>query len=351
MKEFYPWSTTVYEKSMKDYKAGRLSILDVQLSGGCNYACIYCDSPDRNIGSNINLNHLENLIKQEQGRYDWMFICGLGEPLYGENKDSFLRLLSICKDNEIKCSVFTNGSNVDELVLSYVQNEVLYPVIKIDTFSLDLAKELYGTSQAKQTLGTIETLLMIAHKQKKPCCNIGASIVPSTKNINEIPSIVKICIENDVFPLIGQLEYAGKAKDNYHELLLTKDQLYVLKNEVNNIVGTQYKVPICPSVIAGIHMSSNGFVTVDKRSGLSCGWFWLETPQTEKLCNVNTLSSLIEAETKILEYRKMIIADITVFCNKIEEHPFGGCGGNIKDLINEYVKMQNAILNTSKKVN
>jgi len=344
MKEFYPWSIDVNNSTIEKYKSGRFSILDVQLSGKCNYACVYCDSPDRNETSNINLDHLENLIRQESDTYEWMFICGLGEPLCKGNKNIFLQLLELCKNTGIKCSCFTNGSNIDENVVAFIRENILYPIIKIDTFSSELAKELYGTSQVQKTLSNVELFLKIAHDNiAMPYCQIAASIVPTIKNFNEIPAIVKHCIENNVFPLIGQLEYAGKAMAKYNELCLTKEQLLKLKNDVSASIGTEYKTPICPSVIAGIHICSDGFISVDKDSGLSCSWFWLKTPQKIKLCKVNDISSFSEAEEKILEYRKKTINNMTTLCTQIEEYPFGGCGGNIKDLANEYVRIHEAI--------
>jgi MoaA/NifB/PqqE/SkfB family radical SAM enzyme len=344
MKEFYPWSIDINNSTIRKYMTGRFSVLDVQVSGKCNYGCIYCDSPDRSETSNINFDHLENLIRQEHDKYEWMFICGLGEPLCEDNRITFLRLLELCKETGIKCSSFTNGSKIDENVLAFIREKILYPIIKVDTFSLEFAEELYGTSQVQKTLNNVELLFKIAHDNvDMPYCQIAASIVPTLKNLNEIPAIVKRCVENNVFPLIGQLEYAGKAIVKYHDLCLTREQLLKLKNDISASIGMEYRTPVCPSVISGIHICNDGYISVDKYSGLSCSWFWLKTPQKMKLCKVNDISSFSEAEEKILEYRKTTINNMASLCVQIEEHPFGGCGGNIKDLANEYVKIHEAI--------
>jgi len=343
MKEFYPWSTTTYEKAIEKYKAGRLSTLDVQISAQCNYSCRDCDSPERNIKSNLDYEHLETLIRQEPGSYDWMFICGVGEPLWGKNQEDSLRMLDLCKRMGIRCSVFTNGSDMTEQVLSYVRDGVLYPVIKMDTFCPSQAEKIYGTSEAYRTLEATKVLFEIARSSQEQHYAIAASIVPTVKNIDEIPNIVKSCVENNVFPLVAQLECAGKAKENFETSMLNDEQLLNLKDTINSIIGGEYKIPKCPSVVAGIHFSINGTVTVDKRSGLSCGWFWLEDPQMIELCQVSQISSLIEAERKIMNYRKTVIDDVAVLCNKIKEYPFGGCGGNIKGLLSDYVKIQNEL--------
>jgi MoaA/NifB/PqqE/SkfB family radical SAM enzyme len=344
MKEFLPWSKASYKQAIDKYIAGRLSIIDVQVSGKCNYNCVYCDSPDRNIPAVTDYDHLSELIRQDAEAYDWMFVCGLGEPLFSENKKALLRLLSLCRELSIKCTIFTNGSGIDDEILTYVKNGILYPLIKIDTFSFELATELYGTLNAHKTLEAIESLFAIAKNAGGEYAQIAASIVPTSRNLSEIATIVERCMEHSVFPLLGQLEYAGKAIGSYNELLLTKEQLLNIKKDIDCKIGGKYVVPICPSVIAGIHIASSGYVTVDKKSGLSCSWFWLETPNTVDLCAINDITSLRQAESRILEYRKAVLPDLFGIENQIEEHPFGGCGGNIKDLFSDYLKMQSSIV-------
>ena len=147
-----------------------------------------------------------------------------------------------------------------------------------------------------------------------------------------------------MFPLLGQLEYAGNAIGIYNELLLSREELIKLKEDISEVIGEEYKVPTCPSVIAGLHITNDGWVSVDKRSGLSCSWFWLETPQTVRLCEVNSISNFQEADYAIIEYRKRVMLQMAELTKKIEVHPFGGCGGNVKDLAEEYVKLQASLI-------
>lgn len=345
MKEFLPWSKTVNEQSINEYKKGHFPILDVQLSGVCNYNCVYCDSPNRNTPSKININYLKELISYGEHPYKWLFICGLGEPLFAKNKEVLLDLLDFCKSNNIKCTIFTNGSNIDESVISFIKEDILYPIIKIDTFSKGLANELYETREAEKNLDAIKLLFEISkNKHNNPFSHIAASIVPTSKNICEIQELVRICIEYDVFPLLGQLEYAGKAINQYNDLLLSKNDLINLKHQISSIIQEEYSVPICPSVISGIHINNNGFVSVDQKSGLSCSWFWLETPKTIDLCSVNEILSLTYAEKHIIDYRAKVLSSLPTLEKEVDEHPFGGCGGNIKDLFNQYIRIQEQLL-------
>ena len=177
---------------------------------------------------------------------------------------------------------------------------MLFPLVKIDSFSHTLLKELYGCSDsdAQKNLDTIQCCFDMTYNKPDDYYYIAASIVPTKLNYKEIPSLVQRCLEHRTFPLLGLLEYAGNAIGKYNELLLSRDELLNLKNKINDIINAEYKVPICPSVISGIHIHNNGYVSVDKKSGLSCSWFWLKTPETVNLCHVNDIELLQEAEKK-----------------------------------------------------
>ena len=99
-------------------------------------------------------------------------------------------------------------------------------------------------------------------------------------------------------------------------------------------------MPICPSVIAGIHITNEGWISVDKRSGLSCSWFWLEEPQIVKLCNINSLTSFDKANQLIINYRNKVYPQMKNLAKDVEEYPFGGCGGNVRELVFEYINLQ-----------
>lgn len=243
----------------------------------------------------------------------------------------------------MKCSIFTNGSQIDEVILDYVRDGILYPIIKIDTFSLEQSTALYGTKDAQKNLDAIERLFEVACNMDVGYCPVGASIVPTAKNLNEMVSIVQRCFENNVFPLLGQLEYAGNAISEYDALLLTREELLKLKADISEAIGEEYKVPICPSVIAGIHITNDGFVSADKKSGLSCSWFWLETPQTIQLCGINVIESFEEADRAVMRFRTSVIEQMAVLTEQIEEHPFGGCGGNVRDLARAYVELHSSM--------
>lgn len=68
MYEYLPWSKRVLDKSIVSYKKGIFPILDLELGGGCNLNCIYCDSPDRT-KKFTSMREVQNFI--ESGKIEW----------------------------------------------------------------------------------------------------------------------------------------------------------------------------------------------------------------------------------------------------------------------------------------
>lgn len=63
-----------------------------------------------------------------------------------------------------------------------------------------------------------------------------------------------------------------------------------------------------------------------------------------KLCEIKSISSFKEVDYAIFKYKESVIDQMTELTKTIEVHPFGGCGGNIKDLAEEYVKLQASLI-------
>ena len=334
MLEYLPWSKKVLADCQEKYIAGHFSVLDIELGGMCNLKCVYCDSPDRTKTFTARDN-IYNLIKS--GRFKWLFICGLGEPTFSDNKDELIRILELCKQYRVKCSMFSNLTNFDEALFKYVEDEVLYVMFKLDSLNADVIKELYGikATNIQPLFENVQKLLSLV-KIKENCTNICASIVPTTKNYDELEALVNFCVENNVFPLVGDLEDSGFGKKAYERLKLSDEELKLVKTKFLE----QYSIPICPSVLYGIHILYDGSIAVDESTGLSCHWFWLHEPQIWTLGKCWEYKSYEDIEQDIFEYRKAKMDYIKEIAPQIEELVFGGCGGDIRKLLIHYIQIK-----------
>lgn len=102
--------------------------------------------------------------------------------------------------------------------------------------------------------------------------------------------------------------------------------------------GVHYEIPVCPATISGIHITNTNHVIVDERTGLSCGWFWLDEPKMIKIGSIEDMT-LEEITTKIISYRKSKFADVIETEKALEPNPFGGCGGDAKALLSQYISI------------
>lgn len=335
MIEYMPWSKAVFSDCLKEYAEGCLNILDIELGGQCNYHCIYCDSPSRNKYCSISIEKIEKVFCLS--KIKWVFICGLGEPTYADNATLLKEILKLCEKYNSKCSIFTNLSRLDEEIESYISMGILNILFKYDSRNITDVMNLYGIPSANKQVYNINRLKKIV-KCVDNCTNLGASIVPTKINKDKIIDIVKDCLDNNIYPLIAELENSGEAQNYYDQLSLSNEELWDIKKEVSKLIDKDYCIPICPSVIFGMHIRYDGKVTVDEFTGLSCHWFWLEEPRTKVIGDFHEeeYEALVN---KIIKYRMERIQAIKCLLNKPIEFVFGGCGGDVAYMLNHYLNM------------
>lgn len=342
MIEYYPWSDLVVKETLSSFISSRFSIVDIQLGGGCNFSCVYCDTPDRTIKSNINFKWLDQELSK--GGIKWIFICGLGEPTHSDNIGQLKSVLRICQKNGVQCSMFTNLSLIDDEIKEYIRNGVLFILFKLDTLrSRVLAGELYGTKNLDRYFNEVLAIRDLV-KINDEKTNIAASIVPTQKNKSELNDVVNYCFDNGIFPLIGNLENSGNSIESYGNLVIEDVKLSEIKKKIEMERNLQYKIPICPSVIGGVHIDYEGKLIVDEDTGLSCHWFWLKEPKIKVLKKNVYDTSFEEIERTIMNYRMDRLPFVKNKLSESNPMVFGGCGGDVKDLLALYLDTMNKIV-------
>lgn len=336
MLEYLPWSKKILAENLKRYSEGYFSCLDIELGGECNYHCVYCDSPEREKKCTLAIEGIGNLLST--GLFKWVYICGLGEPTFNKNQRILIEILKYCDKYNAKCSVFSNLSQLTEELIYFIQKGVLHIFFKYDSYNPVITQTLYGTQNIKNQLRNIDRIKNLV-QVTDGVTNMAASIVPNRLNRDDIVLIVKECLEANIFPLLGELELSGKGETNYANLSLTSEELFQLKQEVEEALGEDYIIPVCPSVIAGIHFSHDGYITVDQYTGLSCHWFWLKEPQVERLIPFSKNTSLEQVANSIISYRNGRINQVREYLKQGNQigGAFGGCGGDVLYLFQQYV--------------
>lgn len=337
MIEYMPWSRTALKTYLKEYEKGRYSILEVELGGGCNLACKYCDSPDRKIKPQIDLDLAERILNEFN--YDWLFICGMGEPFVKPNYKKMIDILNVCERTNTKCSIFTNGIGVDDLIIKYIENGVLSVIVKLDSFEAEKSREIFGSNKNIDSIKIITDIKKEMRDNSNEYTNIAASIVPTIYNQDEIVGLVRWCIDNNIYPMIGDLEESGNAKEIFNQLSVSSEKKKLIKDEIKDLIGEEYRLPICPSVICGIKLSHDNYIIVDELTGLSCSWFWLTEAKLKKLIKVNDLQNFSNGVKKVSKYRTKTIENTKKLMKKTKNVSFGGCGGDIPLILKEFLEI------------
>lgn len=337
MFEFLPWSQKTLQEALAVYQnEARMSILDIELGGACNMCCIYCDTPSRKTTIKYDLQDIQQLLVD--GKISWLFICGLGEPTAHSNILHLKEMLKICSEYNVKCCMFSNIVNFDNELFSYVDSGVLYPMFKLDGLDPELLSSLYGVERDVIDRQLKNVFELSKHVNNDGLhTNICASIVLTSKNIDYLPKLIKWCEEKGIFPLIGDLEDAGKGQAIFNNLKVSENKLFELSNYIECRTGSKYAIPICPSVLFGVHINHLGDIVVDKLSGLSCHWFWLKEPEVEVLSSIKGIS-FSKASKLIIENRKIKRKNVQNIIPLVPQLVFGGCGGNIYELLEFYIK-------------
>lgn len=340
MIQYKPWSMSVVQTMAQKACEGVFTCLDIEVGDKCPYNCVYCESPSQNRISKLDINKVCLLLETKQ--FKWVYICGIGEPTFDSNEQQLLKILECCKQNDAKCSIFTNLSNLSDTLVKYIRDDVLYCAFKFDSQSVDIISELYNPSNIQEHIANIGKIVDLVHCDGETT-NIAASIVPTKYNINEIPNLIHWCLDHNIFPLVAQLEYTGAAKEVYEKLVVDDETLIKLNEDISQIAGEGYRVPFCPAIFAGISITYDNKIVVDRRTGLSCHSFWLDDPDLDVVCDDFSSLMTLEDITK-----RIIDARVDRYKNFMENRELfkydilGGCGGNRKDVFELYDKMLKA---------
>ena len=277
---YAPWARNNFIEMLNNYSEGPLA-LDIQLGGGCNLKCWYCDSSGcRHYVNAVDLKIIRRLI--EKGSIKQIYICGLGEPTEKSNISKLKEIILMAEAYGIKVSMYTNILNMDNDLFEHLRKGTLNVLYKHDTNVINSMKEIYRcSSEFAQIISEHMERIKecVRYDDETRTTNIGASIVPTKINVEEIPGIIETCFENHIYPLPLDLEKAGEATDEkvYTELKLDENSLLRIKNIMRG--HHIHKVDMCPATPLSAHITNLNFAVTSKTTGSSCAWSSLKNPE------------------------------------------------------------------------
>jgi MoaA/NifB/PqqE/SkfB family radical SAM enzyme len=275
------------------------------------------------------------ILALEKYGLKYIYTCGLGEPFEDEKLRS---LIDLAGEKGIRISLFSNGILIDKAKAKWLFKNKVGIILKMDTFNeqhFDTILNKKGA--ARKVYRSMQNLLDAGFGSEDPeYTNLAFSIVPTKINYAEIPEVFDFALAHGIFPSVGELEYAGLAKQAAHtrQLLLTQAQLHKLHTEVDRKISANYMRPICPSIVSGIHIDNIGNCLVDKKTGLNCKWFMLQDPDEKLLGNIR-YADIRKLADRAKAYREKCFKTNTTVINSLAKtkYIFGGCGGSPEKII------------------
>lgn len=333
MIEYLPWSHKTLNECTSAHSNKKIPTLDLEFSSVCTGAnCVYCDSKPF-VGSKMK-NELTKdsmmilLKKCKEKGLKWIYTCGLGEPT---EDAKFWDALSFAKESNIVISLFSNGLFITKEKAKRLKDSGACIILKMDTFdkkNFDLI--LGGTGRAEKVYQSLDYLLDAGYGSNTQYTDLAFSIVPTSLSLSGIPDVIQFALENGIFPSVGELEKAGNANKNntYDSLHVGVDQLQEIKKLLDKHFDGNYKRPICPAIITGLHFNNMGNCIIDKETGLNCIWFMLKEPKISIIGNYkDDLDELYDTIDKIRRNFFSHYLDGSSY-----KDVFGGCGGNRQEI-------------------
>ena len=340
---YLPWSSSNLKLITDGYIKREMPFLYLELSAICKKCnCLYCDSPKHNDFRNeLSFDEIKFIInKFEKKGLRWLYICGFGEP---SEDEKFMPLLTYLKNKNIKVSLFTNGLGFSEDDIQLLKKNKVNLILKLDTFQRKIFDKLLGSKGVAEKIYSFLNSLIsqgFVKINSNNETNLALSIVPTALNINLIPEVIKFCVNNSIYPAIGEMEPVGNAQKNMSLLTISTDDLKNLHKKVSNILGYKYYRPLCPGIIADFRIDHIGNCVIDFTTGLGCGWFLDEKHDPYIIGDIRK-DSIYDIQEKAFLYRnKTFKQTINILKRK---KPVISCGGGSRpsEWVDSYINLIN----------
>lgn len=311
--------------------------IGLELTRACNLCCIYCyANSGKPLKNEMSFNEIINIIEQAitLGVRKIGLIGGGETLLYSKLKD----LISyISKYPQVKTSVFTNGTLIDQMWIEFFSLNNVSIVHKLNSFNESVQDKLSGIKGSYKKIQKSLNLFLNFQYQKKHSFTVESVLLKD--NLKEIPKIWRWARSHGITPLIERLTPQGRG-ESLEQIPLTSEvqtlfeQLSVIdKNEFN--LDWEAHPPIaghkgCLHHFYAIYIKSDG--TIQPCSGISLpignirSITLAHSIQTEPIRQLRNLSESIKGKCKFCKFSNYCYgcrgASFQIFRDYLEEDPY-----------------------------
>ena len=246
----------------KEQKLGKNEVdyIMLNLPFLCNYNCLKCCNRFRKYkGGLLKLNEIKKVIlKCKNLGARVVVIAGEGEPMLYKNIKKLIRFIN---DNELIPYIFTNGSNLNKDMTTFLAKNNAILVINADSFN----KEKYDKYVQKE--GAFKNLIKNLSITKKIYKNkifksgkdkitlLAINLVLNNENYDQIDKIKEFCNDEIVF-VVNQPINIGSASRDWKRFSKVKN--FNVSKDVSYPLGTLEDGKECSYMRNGISIGSNG---------------------------------------------------------------------------------------------
>lgn len=197
------WNATPEEREQA-LKENKMLHIYAGTSNMCNLGCIYCHTAGgRPLPGEMTLEERLDVLRQaKQLGCKYVHISGAGEPTI----DPLLwKQIDYINKHDMIPTVFTHAKDVDmDLAKRFYDNNCSV-VIKMHSAKEDVQDYYAGVpGYTKKRLKSIENLMAVGLNASNPT-RLGADIMITNDNKEEIPGIFRWARDNNIFPLVKSI--------------------------------------------------------------------------------------------------------------------------------------------------
>lgn len=305
-------------------------LLSLSTTNKCNLNCVYCSTDaGKELDNELSLDEKKSIIIQAKDMgINNINLCGSGEPMLD---DDFFELIDFIKKNKLQPFVVTNGTCINKDNSKFLYDNKVFLLFKLNSLNPVISDKLLGKKNTYYWTDyngfhipkNLKLLFDLGYHKIRNRYALRIESIISRYNYKDIPEIAKLCKRYKLGYYLETLIWTGRAKKDYDNLELTKNQYSWLYNELKKIMGPSFAIT---QKFIGCHVASNPIIGVTGE---------IEICHARR-CNIGNIrnDSLLNLYKKAQKIRK--IQKIS-FLKGFEE-PFKTCAGRqyfIRELENE----------------
>ncbi len=211
-------------------------LLSLYLDTACNLDCVFCflDSGKSHGEEQLSLEQYKEVIRQGRnlGVKSTLFF-GAGEPLIDEK---LFPLIEYSNRLGLYSVMFTNASLVTKETARRIKDLNLSVVTSIKSRNPKTLEELTGVKGSAEKIYTGFQHLLDAGLNQTDPTRLGMDILICRQVYDEVPELIRSCMENNIHPMVESLLWKGRAVKNYDKLQISDEQ----KKKLSSRLGKEF---------------------------------------------------------------------------------------------------------------